>query len=230
MSTEEASPVGASAEAYKLRPAGLSPEPIRDALWSIVEKDLAGAVLDTGSGGGGWLRRILSRRERLTRVAAVDLVNAGAGDLPGIEFELMDLSRDPLPFADGSFDWVFALEVIEHLANPRHFISEARRVLKPNGQLLLTTPCNDCLTSKLSLLVRGYYPAFNERDYRESGHITPLLEVDLKRIAAEAGFSVTEFMYPLEGRLPTLAVTWQRFVPRLRGKLWSDTLFCRMQK
>jgi len=195
-----------------------------------VERDLSGAVLDAGSGGGGWLRRVLSKPERVTRVASVDIVNAGAGDIPGVEFHLADLSQAQLPFEGGTFDWVFALEVVEHLANPRHFIAEVARVLKPSGQLLLTTPCNDCITSRLSLLIRGYYPAFNDRDYRESGHITPILEIDLRRMALESGSSTTEFSYPIAGRLPMMRVTWQQFLPRLKGKLWSDTLFCRMRK
>lgn len=227
---QRSGPLGPEAEAYKIRPAGLSPEPIRDALWALVESSLSGAVLDAGSGGGGWLRRVLKKSEKLSRVASVDIVNAGAGDMPGVEFHLSDLSRDPLPFGDATFDWVFALEVIEHLANPRHFTAEVARVLKPGGQLLLTTPSNDCMTSRLSLLVRGYYPAFNERDYRESGHITPVLEIDLRRMALESGYHETEFLYPLEGRLPMMGVTWQRFLPALRGKLWSDTLFCRMTR
>jgi SAM-dependent methyltransferase len=223
-------PVGCDESAYQARLAGLSPEPIRDGVWALIERDLAGSVLDAGSGGGGWLRRLLARRERLTRVASVDLVDAGASAIPGVEFQKTDLSNDRLPFDDTSFDWVFALEVIEHLANPRKFVGESFRVLKPGGHLFLTTPSNDCIRSRLSLLTRGYYPAFNDRDYRGSGHITPVLEIDLRRMAGEAGFSRAEFFFPLEGLLPKLSVSWQRFFPSLRGKLWSDTLFCQMTK
>ena len=223
-------PVGCDAAAYQSRAAGLSPEPIRDGLWPLVEKDLAGAVLDAGSGGGGWLRRVMTKSPAVTRVASVDLVDSGAGAIQGVDFHLADLSRDRLPFDDSSFDWVFALEVMEHLANPRHFVAEAARILKPNGHLVLTTPSNDCLTSRLSLLMRGYFPAFNDRDYRESGHITPILELDLRRMATEAKYSRIEFFFPLDGRLPKLKITWQRFLPNLRGKLWSDALFCRMTK
>lgn len=192
--------------------------------------DLAGAVLDAGSGGGGWLRRVMSKSAALTRVASVDLVDSGASGIQGVDFQLADLSRDRLPFDDSSFDWVFALEVMEHLANPRHFVTEVARILKPHGRFMLTTPSNDCITSRLSLLMRGYFPAFNDRDYRESGHITPILELDLRRMATEANYSNVEFFFPLEGRLPKLKVTWQHFLPNLRGKLWSDSLFCRMTK
>jgi SAM-dependent methyltransferase len=44
------------------------------------------------------------------------------------------------PFADASFDTLFASQVFEHVFNPSRFLSEARRVLRPDGLLLLTVP------------------------------------------------------------------------------------------
>jgi SAM-dependent methyltransferase len=43
-----------------------------------------------------------------------------------------------LPFKDETFDCIFCVDVIEHLPNPEHFVSEFRRVLVPGGQLLLS--------------------------------------------------------------------------------------------
>jgi len=45
-----------------------------------------------------------------------------------------------LPFADGSFDNVFATEVFEHIFNIDEVIPEIHRVLKTGGQLLITCP------------------------------------------------------------------------------------------
>lgn len=45
-----------------------------------------------------------------------------------------------LPFADSSFDMVYAGEVLEHLWTPLIALQEVRRVLKPGGTLLLDTP------------------------------------------------------------------------------------------
>jgi SAM-dependent methyltransferase len=44
------------------------------------------------------------------------------------------------PFEDGSFDSVLANQVFEHVFNPGEFLGEIRRVLKPEGKLLLTVP------------------------------------------------------------------------------------------
>ena len=45
-----------------------------------------------------------------------------------------------LPFSDGSFDYVLAVEVFEHLRNPARAASEIRRVLKLGGKAIVTIP------------------------------------------------------------------------------------------
>jgi SAM-dependent methyltransferase len=44
-----------------------------------------------------------------------------------------------LPFEDGTFEIVILREVLEHVRDPRQVLSELHRVLKPGGQLLLST-------------------------------------------------------------------------------------------
>ena len=58
---------------------------------------------------------------------------------PGVEFRLVPLDG-PLPFEDGSFELVWASEVIEHVADTARWLSEVRRVLASGGRLLVTTP------------------------------------------------------------------------------------------
>ncbi|HEX7313447.1 MAG TPA: class I SAM-dependent methyltransferase [Pyrinomonadaceae bacterium] len=226
---EDVSPAGYDESAYSLREKGYSPEPIRDAAWELAGRHAGGHVLDVGSGAGGWIERLRQNPE-VRRVTAVDIIDDGAGALDGVDFHLLDVSSSPLPCASEGVDCVCAVEVIEHLANPRYFMKEAHRCLKPGGKLLITTPCNESLTARLSFLFRGYFPAFCEHDYRLSGHITPVTELDIKRMAGEVGFARVEFSYPLPGRIPRTAVAWQRLLPGLKGKLWSDTLFALLTK
>ncbi|MFM2061303.1 MAG: hypothetical protein RLZZ507_973 [Cyanobacteriota bacterium] len=46
----------------------------------------------------------------------------------------------PLPFKTNEVDLLYCSEVIEHLENPEFILDEIKRVLKPNGYLILTTP------------------------------------------------------------------------------------------
>src|SRR5436190_14960421 len=45
-----------------------------------------------------------------------------------------------IPFPDGEFDYVFSTEVMEHVPEPKDFLNEIYRVLKPGGVLIMTVP------------------------------------------------------------------------------------------
>lgn len=56
----------------------------------------------------------------------------------GLSFQVIDGGR--LPFDDSSFDMVVSCQVIEHISDTKSFLQEITRVLRPNGNLFLTTP------------------------------------------------------------------------------------------
>jgi SAM-dependent methyltransferase len=62
-----------------------------------------------------------------------------------IRFVAADGTR--LPFANASFDAVVSFETLEHIAQGEDFVRELRRVLRPGGTLLLSTP-NVAITSQ----------------------------------------------------------------------------------
>ncbi|MDR7521675.1 MAG: class I SAM-dependent methyltransferase [Armatimonadota bacterium] len=57
--------------------------------------------------------------------------------------EVVDANQ-PLPYADRTFDLIWCSEVLEHLRDPALAVAEFRRVLKPGGLLVLTTPNSGC--------------------------------------------------------------------------------------
>ena len=79
----------------------------------------------------------------------------------GINVARLDLSVEKLPFPPESFDLVSAIDLIEHLFNPDHFLMEANRVLKRKGFLVLTTP-NLAFWGNRLLLMLGYQPLMSE--------------------------------------------------------------------
>jgi SAM-dependent methyltransferase len=96
-------------------------------------------VLDAGSGEG--YGGELLRSEADARVAALDLdehtVRHVRATYPGLAPVRGSLSK--LPFADGAFDAVVGMHVIEHVWDQKPFVRECSRMLRPVGTLLVST-------------------------------------------------------------------------------------------
>ena len=71
------------------------------------------------------------------------------------------VSAPGLPVADGAADVVIMSELIEHLVDPDGAVAEVRRVLRPGGSLLLSTP-NLAAWYNRGLLAAGIQPVFSE--------------------------------------------------------------------
>ena len=66
---------------------------------------------------------------------------AGEAHSEVFEFAHFNIEDDPFPFDDDAFDVVLFCEIIEHLLmDPIAVLSEIKRVLRPDGLLVLTTP------------------------------------------------------------------------------------------
>lgn len=118
-------------------------------------------VLDVGCGDGGVASAIAQLQNG--RVVGIDIAEVAvqATRQRGLEAYRLDIDRQELPFADGTFDLVYMAEVIEHLVRPDRAIAEIKRVLQPGGHLILTTPNLACLPNRLLLLL-GVQPIYSE--------------------------------------------------------------------
>jgi len=101
-------------------------------------------VLDLACGTGFGSRILLEHGAG--RVVAADAsseaLESAANELAsfGDRAEVVRQDCLDLTFADGHFDAVVSMETIEHLDDAGRFLDEAARVLRPGGQLLLSTP------------------------------------------------------------------------------------------
>lgn len=98
-------------------------------------------VLDAGCGAGYGSAELAHSAQAVVGIDfAADAVGFARENyrLPNLWFE--QGSCDTIPHRDSSFDLIVAFEVIEHLAKWREFLREARRVLAPNGQFIVSTP------------------------------------------------------------------------------------------
>jgi len=140
------------------------------------------AVLDLGCGAGAftaWMKKagyraigadlsthaLAMARDRFPQCGFLDLDPGGA-----------------IPAADGAFAAVWASEVIEHVLEVPAFLGEVRRVLRPGGLLILTTPYHGTVKNVLLALTRF------EKHFNPLGsHIRFFDKPGLRKCLAAAG-------------------------------------------
>ena len=110
-------------------------------LRNILKKEIGinDFVLDIG-GFDGVLSRYISKQNKAYPVV-VDLDFDGLVLAKKSGLTVVLGSAMNLPFADNSVDAVMCLDLIEHLDDESALLNEVFRVLKSNGKLILTTPC-----------------------------------------------------------------------------------------
>jgi SAM-dependent methyltransferase len=81
---------------------------------------------------------------------------------------LCDLDRFPYPFADGTFDRVVAIHVIEHVADVIRAMEEFHRLVKPHGSIRIETPHYTDFSSFCDPTHRSHLNSFSFRYFGEN--------------------------------------------------------------
>jgi 2-polyprenyl-3-methyl-5-hydroxy-6-metoxy-1,4-benzoquinol methylase len=174
-----------------------------------------GRLRDVGCGTGSLLMFV---RDLVDEYSGLDAVRYN--EFPeAATFEQVDLDSPRWPVPDASADVTVAVETIEHLENPRAFVRELVRTTAPGGLIVVTTPNQLSLLSKLTLVVKDEFSAFRADCY--PAHRTALLKVDLLRIAAENRLGDLQIDFTNQGRIPGTATHWPRL---FRGQAFSDNV------
>lgn len=93
-------------------------------------------VLDAGCGRTTRLRFF---RDRIQRLVGIDADEPAGRENPSVD-EFVPANLDErLPFDDASFDLVYANFVVEHLEDPAAAFGEWRRLLRPDGRVVIVT-------------------------------------------------------------------------------------------
>lgn len=147
-------------------------------------KDIA--ILDVAAGSGAFIGRMKAQGFR--DFTAIEL-NHEDFQLKDIPVHSFDLNQEFASKISRQFDLITAVEIIEHLDNPRHFLREIRKLLKPGGHLIVTSPNVEHWISRLKFMIKGEPKHFGLVDIQTQRHISPVLSFQMNYMFREIGFT-----------------------------------------
>lgn len=168
-----------------------------------------GSAVDLGAASGALAVRLQGFGFKVT---AVDISREDfKADVPFVRIDLNQPDFGSL-LGEGLFDFVSAVEIIEHLENPVGFLHNVRRLLKPGGTALVTTPNMDSAPSRMRFFLTG---ELHMMDRRVPNHITPIFyDLFVRQYLPRAGLTLVEHhVYPENG----YKVSRARYAWALRG-------------
>lgn len=155
---------------------------------------LPGHLLDVGS-NAAFACMYATRRKGPTTL--INYGHGGGADLQCndivLPVRLLDIQRDDFPFADGTFDSVLFLEVVEHLSvDPMRTMSEINRVTRTNGALLMTTP-NIISYRSIAQAIAGKHPHLSSKYLKDDcadRHNREYTPEELSEMVRSSGYAI----------------------------------------
>jgi len=174
----------------------LPPSSYSEAAWDLYVEQIAGIetidaalaklrapaganVLDIGCGYGFSLD--MANRCFGWRGIGLDPSIAAERGRRELQLDIRDGTLDDAFEPDERFDVILAIEVLEHVDDPRSFLESVRRRLAPDGVLLLTTPDASCVRPETPMTT--LYPALSI-----GGHQFLVDEHGLRALLERSGF------------------------------------------
>ena len=202
-------------------------------------------LLDIGCGNGAYTLKLA---EAFDETVGVDIEPDRLADFRAEvgerAIEVLECSAADLPFADGHFDVVTAIETMEHLGAHLHpVMAEMARVIRPGGDFYLTTPNRLWPLEQHGVVWRGrrrsgtrfpfvtWVPPVHRRLSSDEAFTARRLDSLIER----HGFrrvGLTRMWPPLDSR-PALARRAARVfdaVDRTPGRLFAQTLVMRYRR
>lgn len=149
-------------------------------------------MCDIGCGDGSLMEQL----RRYGDICGVDIVepHLETARKKGLRVDSCNVDEVPLPYADGAFDVVVPSEVIEHVLVPDRLLWEARRVMRDDGMLVLTTPNLASFGKRLLLLTnRNPFIECSPIEPEAVGHLRYFIYPTLQLLMHRCGFRIERF-------------------------------------
>ncbi len=160
-------------------------------VFSITNNNRNCTVVDIPSGSGAFVQRL--KDEGYKNIIAIDIENIL--EIEHENFIVGDMTKI-LPLSDGSCDVVVCIDGIEHISQQFDFVKEVGRILKKNGEFIVSTPNISSLRSRWKWLTTGHHHKCNspldENNPTPLHHIGMISFPEIRYILHTNGFMLTE--------------------------------------
>ena len=158
---------------------------VEGALRRAFDAGSRGLLLDVGCGGGLFLGRMRERGFLGVGLDVSEEAARSAWQRHGAPALCATLDRAPL--GDRTFACITMFHVLEHLSDPRAFLTAAHRLLMDGGRLVVQVP------NAASWQARLLGPSWNGMDVPR--HLFDFRDCDLEKLVAACGFAVVRRKY-----------------------------------
>ncbi len=146
-------------------------------------------ILDIGCNDGG-IRFFLKNPVYFAVDADKSLISKLASEK--IKAKTADLNKDELPFKKEKFDFILLLDILEHVANPKKLLLEAKSRLDSNGKIVISLPNDYHILNKMRFLFNKHLTLDPFAPY---GHLHYFPIKSGERFLQSNGFNILEKIY-----------------------------------
>ncbi|MFA5358759.1 MAG: class I SAM-dependent methyltransferase [Patescibacteria group bacterium] len=140
-----------------------------------------GLILDIGCGEGNFLNSMKRNGWRTFGIDTSAVACEVATKKLGNDAVVLNKNLEDCGFADNYFDVVTLWHVLEHIENPDRLLTEIRRILKPNGMLVVEVP--NLSSPVFKLTKQGYF------SFDDPTHLYHFSAKTLNKLIEKNGFS-----------------------------------------
>lgn len=181
-----------------------------------------GNILDVGAGHGAFTERLLD--SGYSNVTAIEKYTKFEPQVKCYKFDLN--SPWVLEEKEGQIDVIVAIEIIEHVHSPYFFLKQARKIIKDDGILIVSTPNPLVFESRIHMLIGNGV----EMIRKHPDHRTPIFPDMFEKICREIGFNIIERHFDVDTLLVP-STTFKGFikkaVARILRKILSNDIYNR---
>ncbi len=167
-------------------------------LLQLVPK-IYGNVLDVGCGEGNYA--VYLKKRGAAFIAGVEIDSeAAAAARKKMDFVYAGSAEEKLPFEQGQFDLIICADVLEHLIDPWEALRNLKKLLVPDGHLLVSMPNLRYAPVLYNILIRGLfrYKISGVLDYT---HLRFFTLSTMKELIEESGFEIVKLGRPAKDKI-----------------------------